>query len=107
MPVSSSFRTFIVDQLSRVGPRVRARSMFGGIGIYAGDLFFALIAGDVLYFKVDDTNRAEFEARGLGPFLPFGDEREGMQYYAVAEETLEDVEELRVWVAKAVEVARR
>jgi TfoX/Sxy family transcriptional regulator of competence genes len=36
MPVSSSFRTFIVEQLSRVVPRVRARSMFGGVGIYSG-----------------------------------------------------------------------
>ncbi len=44
MPVSPSFRTFILDQLSRVAPRVRGRSMFGGVGIYAGELFFALIA---------------------------------------------------------------
>jgi hypothetical protein len=27
--------------------------MFGGVGLYAGDLFFALIAGDVLYLKAD------------------------------------------------------
>ena len=63
MPVSLSFRTFIVDQLSRIAPRVRARSMFGGVGIYSGDLFFALIADDALYFKVDDSNRGDFEAR--------------------------------------------
>src|SRR5260370_1147633 len=73
MPVSSSFRTFIVDQLSRVVPRVRARSMFGGVGIYAGELFFALIADDTLYFKVDESNRADFEARRMVPFRPHGD----------------------------------
>src|SRR5207249_4099054 len=41
--VSPSFRTFILEQLNRIAPRVRGRSMFGGVGIYAGDLFFALI----------------------------------------------------------------
>ncbi len=30
-----------------------------------------------------------------------------MQYYAVPEELLEDTEELRGWVAKALDVARR
>src|SRR5881275_1465510 len=63
VPVSSSFRTFVIDQLSRVIPRVRARSMFGGVGIYASDRFFALIADDMLYLKVDESNRPDFEAR--------------------------------------------
>src|SRR5438552_14534467 len=56
--VSWSFRTFVIDQLSRVIPRVRARSMFGGVGIYAGDRFFALIADDTLYLKVDAWDHA-------------------------------------------------
>ena len=40
--------------------------MFGGVGIYAGELFFALIADDTLYLKADDQTRSEFERRGLG-----------------------------------------
>jgi len=107
MPVSSSFRTFILDQLSRVIPRVRARSMFGGVGIYAGQLFFALIADDTLYFKVDDSNRADFEARDMGPFRPYGEDGEIMQYYQVPHELLEDPEALRPWAEKAVAVAAR
>ena len=39
MSVSPSFQTFILEQLGRVVPKVRARSMFGGVGIYSGDLF--------------------------------------------------------------------
>ena len=38
--------------------------MFGGVGIYDRDVFFALIADDTLYFKVDDSTRPEFVARG-------------------------------------------
>ena len=107
MPVSSSFRTFVIDQLSRVLPGVRARSMFGGVGIYAGERFFALIADDVLYFKVDDSNRPDFETRGMSPFRPYGADGEVMQYYVVPEDLLEDPGQLRPWAEKAVAVAGR
>ncbi len=30
-----------------------SKRMFGGVGLYAGALFFALLAGDVLYLKTD------------------------------------------------------
>jgi len=105
MSVSSSFRTFIVDQLSRVVPRVRARSMFGGVGIYSGELFFALIADDTLYFKVDDSNRGDFEERRMGAFRPYGEDGEAMQYYHVPEDLIEDPEALRSWAEKAIAVA--
>lgn len=105
MAVNSSFRSFVLDQLSRVTTGVRSRSMFGGVGIYARDVFFALIDGDTLYLKVDDTNRADFEARGLGPFRPFGEDGETMQYYALDESLLEDLDALRQWTDKAIAVA--
>src|SRR5216117_3655647 len=107
MPVSPTFRTFVLDQLGRVAPRVRGRSMFGGVGIYAGAQFFALIADSTLYFKVDDSNRPDFEARGMGPFRPYGPGGEVMQYYEVPEDVLEDIEALRHWADKAIAVAAR
>lgn len=81
--------------------------MFGGVGIYAGDLFFALIDDDTLYFKVDDSNRSDFEERDMGPFRPFGESGEVMQYYAVPPDLLEDVDALRSWVDKSLFVARQ
>jgi DNA transformation protein and related proteins len=107
MPVSPSFRTFVLEQLGRSVGSIRGRSMFGGVGIYCGDLFFALIADDTLYFKVDDTNRADFESRDLEPFRPYGPEGEVMHYYTVPAEVLEDTEELGVWARRSIEVARR
>jgi DNA transformation protein len=80
--------------------------MFGGVGIYAADLFFGLIDDDTLYLKVDDTNRGQFEERGMGPFRPSGEHGEVMQYYEVPEDLLEDPEELARWVAAAIGVAR-
>lgn len=107
MSVSAEFRAYVLDQLRRVVPAVRDRAMFGGVGIYAGDLFFALIDDDTVYFKVDETNRAAFEARGCGPFQPFGPEGETMQYYELPADVLEDTDELRAWANEAVDVARR
>lgn len=107
MPVSSSFRTLVVEQLARVLPQIRARAMFGGVGIYSARAFFALIADDTLYFKVDDLTRPDFEARGLRPFRPYGEDGEVMGYYEVPPELLEDPEALRPWAEQAIAVARR
>ena len=107
MSVSPSFRTYVLEQLGRSGLQVRGRSMFGGVGIYAADLFFALVADDTLYLKVDDATRPDFETRGLGPFRPYGEGSEGMGYYRAPDDLLEDPDELRVWTEKAIGVARR
>ena len=107
MSVSPSYRSFVIEQLSRARQDIRTKSMFGGVGVYAGDLFFALMDDDVVYFKVDEETRPGFEARGMGPFMPGGPGGETMQYYQVPEDILEDPEELRLWMDRAIEVARR
>lgn len=107
MSVSPEFRQFALEQLGRVAPNLRSQSMFGGVGIYAGEYFFALIDDDTLYLKVDDSNRGAFEALGTGPFRPGGDGGEVMQYYEVPGDLLEDAETLRPWVADAIAVAER
>jgi DNA transformation protein and related proteins len=106
MPVTPTFREYVLEQLRRVLPAIRARSMFGGVGIYSGEFFFALIDNETVYFKMSDLNRADFEARGLGPFRPFGDDGEAMQYYEIPTELLEDIDSLRPWAETAVQVAR-
>jgi DNA transformation protein len=106
VPINSSFQTLVLDQLSRVLPGIRARPMFGGVGIYSGEIFFALIADDTVYLKVDESTRADFEGRGMEPFRPFGDDGGTMKYYQLPEDLLEDPEALRPWAEKAVAVGR-
>jgi DNA transformation protein len=105
MAASESYRTFVLEQLGRVVP-VTARAMFGGVGIYADGLFFALIADDRLFFKVDDSTRPAFEALGMKPFRPFEDEN-AMGYYEVPADVLEDAIQLASWVSQSVGVAAR
>lgn len=106
MAVTAGFRAFVLEQLQVAGP-VTARAMFGGVGLYCEGCFFALIADDVLYLKVDDVTRPEFERAGSGPFRPFGGDTHVMQYYELPPEVLEDRTALREWARAAIGVARR
>ena len=105
MAVTPSYLSFVIEQLERIST-ITTKNMFGGVGIYAEGYYFALIGDDRLYFKVDDSNRPDFEAAAMEPFRPYGDER-AMQYYEVPIEVLEDRDTLQRWAAKAIAVARR
>ena len=102
--VSPEFRDFVLDQLARV-PDLSSKRMFGGIGLYSGERFFGIVAADELFFKVDDSNRAAYEAAGSEPFRPVLDRPVSMSYWRVPLEVLEDPAELAAWAKAAVRVA--
>jgi DNA transformation protein and related proteins len=106
MAVSANYLSYVMDQLSTLGT-VRSRRMFGGIGLYCDDLFFALIDDDVLYFKVDDSNRADYVSRGCEAFRPVADDPDtvSMNYYRIPEDVLEHSDEARHWAQKSVLIA--
>jgi DNA transformation protein len=104
MRVSSGFREFVLDQLAAL-PGLRDRSMFGGVGLYAGDVFFGIVASDVLYLKVDDSTRPDYERAGSRPFKPYEDRPMTMAYYAVPIGVVEDSATLVKWAKRAVAAA--
>jgi DNA transformation protein len=106
MAVSQGFTDYVVEQLEGCGV-ISTRRMFGAVGIYCGETFFALIDDDILYLKVDDITRPDFERIGSAPFRPYGDDRETMQYFSVPVSVLEDASELTKWGRKALEAAQR
>jgi DNA transformation protein and related proteins len=103
---SESFERFVLDQLADLGP-VSARKMFGGAGLYCGDVFFGIIARDELYLKVDHSTRDRYERAGMHPFKPYPDRPTTMKYYGVPLEVLESSVELTRWAHDAVIAARR
>src|SRR4029079_12697318 len=105
--VSAGFRSYVLEQLGGVLRNVRSGSMFGGVGIYSGDLFFALIDDDTLYFKVDDSTRPGFVSRNMDPLRPYGPDGEVMQYYCLPAEVVKDAEALDDWVQLSIAVAQR
>jgi DNA transformation protein and related proteins len=106
MPVSPTYRTYVLEQLSRLGT-VTAKAMFGGLGLYHDGVFFGLVDNDTLYLKVDDATRGDYEAAGMGPFRPSAAEAPSTGYYEVPGDVLEDSAALQGWAERAVGVARR
>jgi DNA transformation protein len=100
---TQEYREKIEARLAQVLP-IQTKAMFGGVGIYGEGLFFALIAEDALYFKVNDTNKPDFEAAGMTPFHPDGSPRP-MNYWELPADVLSNDEELKVWVDKALRIA--
>jgi DNA transformation protein len=86
---------------------LRARRMFGGVGLYCDDVFFGLVAEGVLYFKVDAESVADYRAAGAAPFHPFPDRPAAeLGYFAVPLEVQEHRERLREWAERALVAAR-
>src|SRR6185295_12661415 len=96
MAVSNSYLTFVMGQLGGV-PGLLTKGMFGGVGIYSGDTFFAVIDNDTLFFKVDATIRPQYEARGMPAFQPIPGKAAMSGYHQVPTEVLEDPRELVQW----------
>jgi DNA transformation protein len=102
---SNPYIEFLQEQFEPLG-EIRAKSMFGGHGLYCDEVFFALVANGEVFLKADDVNRPDFEASGLQPFRPF----EGpsvMQYYQAPAEMFEDSEVLKKWAGGAISAGRR
>lgn len=87
---------------------VRARRMFGGHGLYCDDLFFALIAGECLYVKVDATTQPAFAAAGCEPFVY--NAKTGaiaMSNWSVPAEAMESPALMQPWARQALAAALR
>lgn len=108
MSASEGFLELLRDQLRGLGP-VSVRRLFGGAGIYCDGVMFGLIADDVLYLKVDDANRNDFDAESLAPFTY--EKKTGRteipSFRRAPERLLDDADELETWARAALGAARR
>ena len=101
------FVALVLDQFKSLGD-VHLRAMFGGYGIYHGDIFFALIDDDRLYFKTDAQTCAEFKQRGLKPFTYRARGKTiALHYYEAPAEVFEDEIVMQHWAQQAIAVAVR
>lgn len=104
MPVSPEFVATATARLSEVRP-ISFKKMFGGLGFYCDEVFFAVGDDDRLYFKVDDATVGEYEVRGMGPWL-MGDQVNNA-YRELPQEIFRDDDQLGEWIDRAVSAARR
>ena len=97
---ADSFRDYVLDQLSELGG-LRCQAMFGGHGVYRGDVFFAILFQGRLYFKTDATTREAYVERGMKPFQP-GPDITLKNYYEVPPDIVEDADALVEWARRTL-----
>lgn len=96
----ASFRDFVLEQLEGVDA-LACRRMFGGYGLYGGDVFFGIIHRGALYFRTDEKSRVEYLRHGMRPFMPTP--RQSLKaYYEVPADVLEEPELLAEWARRAM-----
>jgi DNA transformation protein len=106
--MSTEFTDFLIEQMARFGP-VSARRMFSAAGLYRDGIIFAIVADDVLYFRVDGDSRGAFEAEGLDSFTykTSAGDITVMSYMRAPERCLEESDAMTEWCRKAYEAALR
>lgn len=103
----TGFTAYVVELLAPLG-RVVSRRMFGAHGIYQDGLMFALIDGDVLYFKTDAVTQPQFEQAGCEPFVYEGKGRRvTLSYWRAPDEAMESPALIQPWGRLAIEAALR
>ena len=94
----------IIQRLAPLG-HVTSKKMFGGVGFFLDGLMFAKLTGEgTPYFRVDDTNRADYEQLASSQFHS-DSKKKSMPYYEVPAQILEDEPKFVEWARQAHAVA--
>ena len=103
----SDFIPFLKELLQGLGP-VTSRRMFGGHGLYCEGLMFAIVMDNRLYLKADETNRPDFEGRGLSPFsYSMKGKTVALSYWAAPDSVFDEPAEAVRWALLSWEAAAR
>jgi DNA transformation protein and related proteins len=100
----SSFRSYVLDQLRGLD-NVRCRAMFGGYGLYLGQVFFGIISEGRVYFRTDERSRSAYVELGMGPFQP-NPGQTLKTYYEVPGDVIEDEDRFTEWARTAAAAER-
>lgn len=87
---------------------VTVKRMFGGSGIYAEGLCFAIELKGEVFLKTDAVSRADFSSVGSAPFVYVAKgQLRPTSYWSLPPAAHEDGDELRRWATAGLEAARR
>ncbi len=101
---------FAADLFSGLGS-VQPRRMFGGAGLYAGGVMFALVDEGRIYLKTDAALQADLAAAGAVAWIyterrgPKAGVPQETSYWSLPEPALDDPEQACAWARRALAVA--
>jgi DNA transformation protein len=96
---TDSFLDFVLEQLAALDG-LRCKRMFGGHGLYYGELFFGIVYDGRLYFKTHPDILPEYSSRDCAVFAP-SEKQVLKNYREVPVDILEDAEQLGAWAKQA------
>ena len=104
---NDQFLEYVLELLEPAGS-ISSGRMFGGYVIRKSGLPIALIIRDEVYFKVDDSNRADYEALGSEPFTYKAKGKTvAISNWMLPVDELEDPDRMMEWVDKSYKVAMK
>jgi DNA transformation protein len=106
MAVSNGFIEYIREQLSLWGD-ITVRRMFGGAGLYHDRIMFALVADDVVYLKVNETNRDKYLLAGSLPLKPFPDRPAMPSFFELPPDILLESEKFIEWAKESLSIQKK
>ena len=107
MAVDAGFANHCCELLSGAGG-VRSKRMFGGVGLYVDDVFVAIVAGDTLYLKTDESTRERFERAGSHAFeYTAKGEQHTTGYWSAPADAMDSPALMTPWVRLALDAALR
>ncbi|MGA2793416.1 MAG: TfoX/Sxy family protein [Roseiarcus sp.] len=87
---------------------VVVKRMFGGKGVYAEEMMFAMEMDGEVYLKSDAETETLFAQAGSTPFIYQGHTRPvKVNFWRLAASAYDDADELKRWSELAMEAARR
>jgi len=107
MTTRDPYIDYLIELVSPLGTAT-ARPMFGGWGMYVDAVMIGLVADEMLYLKVDEQARAQFEAAGSVSFVYDSKTRQiTMSYWSTPEKAMDSPEATQPWAQLAFEAALR
>lgn len=108
MAYDPDFGEWVREHFAAMGP-LEIKRMFGGAGVYANGLIFALLDDGVVWLKADEVNAPLLAEAGAQQFsYPTKDGATmAMAYWSLPESALDDPDEAVDWARKSINVALR
>lgn len=99
---------YLLDLFAQFGS-IRLKRMFGGKGLFADEVMFGYLDGDVIYLKTDEETRAAFVAEGCEAlaYQKRTGETIELSFYRVPDRLYDDPGEMAEWARRAEAVAQR
>lgn len=105
--MSKDFLQYILEDLLGEVSEISSRKMFGGVGLYKNGIICGMIIDDTLYFKVDESNKPQYQKHNSKPFsYSHHGKTVAMSYWEVPADIMDDKDTLQEWLEVSYQISK-